>query len=1497
MFLIFDTETTGLPKNYNAPVSDSDNWPRMVQIAWQLHDEKGELIEVNNYIVKPEGYTIPFSAEKVHGISTQKAQTDGKDLDWVLNEFNKTLAKCTYVVGHNIEFDINIVGAEYFRKSIDSNLLNLKAVDTKNESTEYCALPGGKGGKFKWPNLSELHNKLFGEGFDEAHNASADVVATARCFLELVRLGIINSGTLSLPSEFDKNFKTANPDVVQPIEIEIESNIDTQQTTEQPQEDLSKLSGADSAVVEEEDFSFTHLHLHTQYSILDGAANIKALTAKAKKDGMKAVAITDHGNMFGVKEFHEACQGEGLKPILGCEAYIVEDLEVKDKTNNHIILLAKNLTGYHNLLKLISLANVKGMYYKPRIDKPALEKYNEGLIVSSACLGGEVSQKLMHESVEAAEKVLLWYKKVFGEDYYLEVMRHPATSPELKGNVTDNQIYVNAELIKLGQKHNVKVIATNDVHFINEEDAAAHDLLICLSTGRDFDDPSRMRYTQQEWFKTTDEMKKLWADYPEAVLNTKEIADKVEEYELNSNPIMPEFPIPEEFGTFESYKEKFTEDQLREEFTNYDKLGDYEKVLRIKLESDYLDHLTQIGAEKRYTDDLTPDKQERIDFELDTIRQMGFPGYFLIVQDFINAAREMGVLVGPGRGSAAGAAVSYCLGITNIDPIKYDLLFERFLNPDRISMPDIDIDFDDDGRQQVLDWVTEKYGDDRVAHICTFGTMAAKMAMKDVARVLQLPLDEAMRLTKEFPENGKLANAFKIIAGYEKETGSLQGASAKIQKIQKQALSDKDSKGALKCDVQLFILNEVQKARDVKNQVMDDTLKNACTLEGSVRQTGVHACGIIIGKSSLDDNVPLMPTKGENLLTTQYDGRFVESIGLLKMDFLGLKTLSIIKESLANIKQSHDIDIEIDDISFEDTLTYELFSRGETTAIFQFESDGMKKYLRGLKPNRFEDLVAMNALYRPGPMDYIPNYVDRKHGRDKVEYDHPLMEKYLKETNGITVFQEQVMLLSRLLGNFTRGQSDTLRKAMGKKKLKLMEELKVLFVDGCLKNEKFIEGCEERKKDPKELIDKIWKDWEAFASYAFNKSHSVCYAYVAYQTGYLKAHYPAEFMAANLSRNLSNITEVSKLMEECRRMGLNVLVPDVNESHARFTVNDKGDIRFGMAAVKGLGEAAVQHIVEEREKNGTYEDFFNFIERVNLNTVNKRSIEAMAISGCFDSFEEIERHQFFFEYPDKTTYIDHLVKYGNLVKNQTNANTLFGDDASYNDAQKKPDLPVCEPWPALIKLNKERELIGIFLSSHPLDDYKLEINNFTTHTLSQLTDLDALEGKEITIAGLVCEVQHLLTRTGRPYGSLTIEDYTDRYRFMLFGKDYEEFRKYLYDNYSLIIKGTVQQNAWKKDERALEFKIKKMGLLSNVRDEMVKNISLTIALKHLSEEIVTELKTQTTNHEGKALLKFQVYDESEGIKLDLFSRNSTVDVNEDFVSFLDSHPEIEYKVS
>ncbi len=1209
---------------------------------------------------------------------------------------------------------------------------------------------------------------------------------------------------------------------------------------------------------------FTHLHVHSQYSILDGAASVTDLVKKAKKDGMTALALTDHGNMFGIKDFHETCKKFTIKPIIGVETYVAsrgikfkDKSEKEDRSGDHLILLAKNEKGYRNLLKLVTIANTEGFYYKPRIDKNLLEKHKEGLIVSTACLGGEIPQCILNGDLPAAEDAIKWYKSIFKDDFYFEIQRHKTTDPQLPTDVYDSQVIVNKQLIRLGEKYGVKVIATNDIHFTNDEDADPHDLLICLNTGKDIDDPSRMRYTKQEWLKTTSEMKKLFADIPEVLANTQEIVEKVEFFELDSEPIMPEFPIPKSFSTIEEYRTKYSEEDLLEEFkTAYKKPENYENALRVKFESNYLTHLVFQGASTRYGEELSKEVKERMDFELDTIKSMGFPGYFLIVQDFIAAARKMGVIVGPGRGSAAGSVVAYTTGITNVDPIKHDLLFERFLNPDRISMPDIDIDFDDDGRQKVLDWVKDKYSRENVAHICTFGTMAAKMAIRDVARVLKLPLSEADRLAKMVPETPKitLAKAFSENSLLEAEKKS-------------------------------------------NNPLIVKTLKYAQTLEGCIRQFGVHACGILIGRDKLDNHIPLMPTKDEDLLTTQYDGHFVESIGLLKMDFLGLKTLSIIKECLDNIHHSRKIDIDIDKIPFEDKKTFDLFSNANTTAIFQFESPGMKKWLRLLQPSRFEDLVAMNALYRPGPMDYIPNYVNRKMGREEIVYDHPIMEQFLADTYGITVYQEQVMLQSRALGNFTRGESDSLRKAMGKKNLKSMEELKVKFIVGCKNNPSFIEGCTTVGKTADNLIDKIWKDWEAFTQYAFNKSHSVCYAYIAYQTGYLKANYPSEFMAAVLSCNLTNADKISNFMDESKHMGLAVLGPDVNESRSKFFVNKTGGLRFGLSAIKGVGAGAVSDIINEREAHGDFKSIFDFVERVNLQSINKKNLEALAMAGAFDSFENIHRSQYFGDTGDGNTFIEALIKYGNRIQSdrQSSMASLFGGFQTIEI--KLPPIPHVPEWPKIVALEKEKNLIGIYLSSHPLDDYALEIKSYCTKDLSLAnlnSEIESLKNRELIFAGIVTETQEGFTKNGKPFSSLTLTDYSDSYKLMFFGNDYVNFGNFCKKGLYLLIRGKISAK-WQGGDQN-EFKATKIELLQELA-EKAENLRITFPAESLTTDLIEELDVKFAKSPGKTILKFSVFDQTTNIRLHLFSRTRRVGLSGDLKTYLQNNPDIIFTIN
>ncbi len=1392
MFLIFDTETTGLPKNWDAPLTDFDNWPRLVQLAWQIHDAKGELVDVKNFIVKPDGFVIPRGSEKIHGISTERALAEGQSLEFVLDQFNQALATVKTIAGHNIEFDNNIVGVEMLRMSMETPLLEMNMVDTKEESTDYCAIPGGKGGKFKWPTLSELYEVLFGESFDAAHNASADVQATARCFLELIRRGIIAASKLGLSSEEVQDFIENHTEPIQSIGLEVAPYHEAHKP--EPKEVIEEIEETPAQAIEG---SFTHLHVHTQFSVLDGLSDVGQLMEKAKADGMKALAMTDHGNMFGAKKFHDAAMKNGIKPILGCEVYVarrgIHRKESKiDASGYHLVLLAKNMVGYHNLMKLVSIAWIDGQYYKPRVDKELLKEYSEGLIALSACLGGELADKIVHEGEDKGEEALVEYKSIFGEDFYLELQKHPTGDPEMDKKVYDDQVYVNKILLKMAAKHQLKVVATNDVHFVNADDAGAHDRLICIGTAKDLDDPKRLRYTRQEWFKTQKEMKTLFREHPEAIENTNEVAEKVEVFELNSDPIMPEFIIPEPFETAD----------------------------------DYLKHITFEGAAIRY-DEVTPAITERLEFELETIKKMGFPDYFLIVWDFLKAAREMGVSIGPGRGSAAGSVVSYCLKITDIDPLAYNLLFERFLNPDRISMPDIDIDFDDDGRDLILKWVSEKYGKRRVAHLITFGTMAAKMAIRDVSRVQQLPLSEADRLAKMIPERPGI---------------SINQALKEVPELNKEL-------------------------KDGKPEV-SSVLRNALTLEGSIRNTGTHACGIIIGREDLDTYVPLAAVKESVLdISTQYDGKYIESIGLLKMDFLGLKTLSIIKDTLDNIKRSKGETIDIDTIPFDDKATYELYSRGETTALFQFESDGMQKHLKDLKPTRFEDLIAMNALYRPGPMDYIPNFIDRKHGREPIKYDLPIMEEILEETYGITVYQEQVMLLSRLMAGFTRGQSDSLRKAMGKKKIAEMEKLKV----------KFIEGCEKNGLD-KDIILKVWKDWEAFAKYAFNKSHATCYSYLSYQTAYLKTHYPAEFMAANLSRNLHDIKKITQLTKEAGRMGIEVMRPDVNESAMNFTVTKEGNIRFGMAAIKGVGEAAVEQLVAEREENGPYTNIFDFAKRVNLKSVNKRSFEALAYAGAFDGFPNTHRAQYFFvDGENGSTFIEKVLRHGSVFQERQNSQqvSLFGNMEEAFEVSD-PELPECEPWDLVQKLRFEREVTGFYISGHPLDDFSITIERYCNIEAARLkNDLAPLKNQNLMFAGMVAETTQKMSKKGSPYGRFVVEDYTGSISLMMFSEEYLKRKHFLEIGNSVFIQAKVEERRHQPGNYSIQ--IVDMFLLAEAMSKLAKAITISVKMDAVDDTFVSRLSQLAKEHAGDCDIRMRLLDPENGKHLVLKSTSSKVE--------------------
>ena len=1258
---------------------------------------------------------------------------------------------------------------------------------------------------------------------------------------------------------------------------------------------------------------FVHLHVHTQYSLLDGQASIDALIDKAQDDGMSAMAVTDHGNMYGIKEFYnkvkkknsryqgtitdcerelkllndkeyptqdelerikklsekiDECKHKIFKPIIGCECYCarygIENKTAKDDLGGwHLILLAKSLKGYKNLIKIVSISWTEGFYRNPRIDKALLEKYHEDLIVCSACLGGEIPQLIMNGHYDKAEESVLWFKNLFGNDYYLELQRHKTNDPNADRTTYPKQVEVNKILIELARKHSIKLIATNDVHFVNEEDAEAHDRLICLSTNKDYDDPNRMRYSQQEWMKTTAEMNAIFQDIPEALTNTIEIADKVEFYSIDSDVHMPFFHIDPSFGTEEGYKQKYSEPDLIEEFEekNYIRLGGYEKVIRIKLEADYLTHLTMERVPERYGNEIDEVLKERIEFELNTVKLMGFPGYFLIVQDLIAAARQMGVSVGPGRGSAAGSVVAYCLWITDIDPIKYDLLFERFLNPDRISLPDIDIDFDDDGRAKVLKWITDKYGKEKVAHIITYGTMAAKMAIKDVARVEKLPLSEANRLAKLVPD--KIPD----------QKLTLRNAIEYVPEL-KQAANGSDPK-----------LGDKSLIQKIQN-----TLKYAQQLEGNVRNTSTHACGIIIGQQDISDIVPVSTSddkdseeKDAKVIATQYEGSVIEETGLIKMDLLGLRNLSIIKEAIENIEQINGITININQINLDDKKTYELFCQGKTTGIFQFESPGMQKYLKELQPSKIEDLIAMNALYRPGPMDYIPSFIARKHGREKIAYDIPIMERYLKDTYGITVYQEQVMLLSRLLANFTRGESDTLRKAMGKKMIDQMNKLK----------EKFISGGESNGH-PKQILEKIWKDWEKFASYAFNKSHATCYSWIAYQTAYLKANYPSEYMAAVLSRNRSNIKDVTKAIDECKMSRIQVLGPDVNESMLKFGVNKQGDIRFGLGAIKGVGEGAAENILEERKRRGPFKNIFDFVERINLFACNKKVIDSLALAGAFDGFN-IPREPFLIPNEKGETFSEVLIRYGNRYQNDQKmaVSSLFGDTETVEIA--KPAIPQCPKWNDLERLNREKDLIGFYLSAHPLDEYRTILNHVCNTGMVEISNKESLKGKELVLGGIVTGVREGTTKNGKPYMIVSMEDFTGNGEIALFGEDYLEYGKYCKTGMYLFINASFLPRQYKETE--LAFKIKSIQLMQDIKEHIIEKLTISLSIHTLDEQTVNEMSVLIKNNPGKTQLFFKIIDGEHQVMLNLFSRSIRIEVTQNFVDFLNENENIDFVIN
>ena len=1453
MYLIFDTETTGLPKRWDAPLTDTDNWPRCIQIAWQLHDEMGNLIEHQDYLIRPEGFNIPYDSEQIHGISTELAQEQGIELEEVLIKFNDALSRTKFVVGQNVGFDTNIMGAEFIRANMEIDLQDLPILDTCTETTaKLCEIPGGRGGKFKLPTLTELHEFLFNQAFAEAHNATADVEATTRCFLELIRQRVFTKEELDVSEDYFVNFSEANPQPIKLIGLKhinlekesaaIRARIQKQQpsdeiSTEEIQDNLERL----------DEVPFAHLHNHSQFSVLQSTTSIPDLIAAAADENMNAVALTDHANMMGafhfVKEINnynkkaralnkeaqetgQEANAKELKGILGCEFFVCENHLDKTRKDNgyQIVLLAKNKKGYHNLAKMSSLAYTEGFYYVPRIDKEVIKKYKEDIIVLSGNLYGEVPSKILNVGEKQAEEALLWWKAEFGEDFYIEMMRHNQ----------EDENRVNEVLLQFSKEHDIKIVATNNTYYWKQENANAHDILLCVKDGEKQATPigrgRGYRYglpNQEYYFKSAAEMKSLFKDLPEAISNIQEIVNKIEPFELARDVLLPKFEIPEAFLS-------------EEDLADGGKRG----------ENAYLKHLTFVGAKQRYGD-LSEDIEDRLNFELSVIENTGYPGYFLIVEDFIRAAREMGVSVGPGRGSAAGSAVAYCLKITNIDPIKYDLLFERFLNPDRVSMPDIDIDFDDEGRSRVMDYVIEKYGANQVAQIITYGTMAAKSSIRDTARVLDLPLMDADRIAKLIP-NTKLGKLF--------------------------AMDDKTVKSKFRGD-------EVEKINELFNisegdDLEAETVNQARILEGSVRNTGIHACGVIITPGDITNYVPVSVAKDSDLYVTQFDNSVVESAGLLKMDFLGLKTLTLIKDTVKIVKGRHGIELDPDNFPLDDEQTYELFQRGETVGIFQYESPGMQKHMQALKPTVFDDLIAMNALYRPGPMEYIPSFIARKHGEEEISYDLPEMEEYLEETYGITVYQEQVMLLSQKLAGFSKGEADLLRKAMGKKLIDLLATLKPKFLDGG-----------ELKGHPRETLEKIWKDWEAFASYAFNKSHSTCYAWIAYQTAYLKAHYPAEYMAAVLSNNMNDIKNVTFFMEECKRMKLNVLGPDVNESYYKFSVNKNNAIRFGMGAIKGVGSGAVATIAENRKtKEGPYRSIFDMAKRIDLRAANKKAFENLALAGGFDGFGTTHRAQYFHDDGNGMSFLEKVIKYAAKFQESENSSqvSLFGETSEVQIPE--PEVPPCEEWGTMEKLRREKEVVGIYISGHPLDDFKTEMHYFCNSDLAAFRDLSKLVNRDCTIGGVVTDVQHRISKNGKGWAIFNVEDYNDSYEFKIFGEEYLLFKHFFVPNNFVHIKcfikeGWTNKETGKKGDPRIQFR--EMNLLHDVMDKYARKLTIQLNISDLKDEKIEWLKDTFHSHKGEHRLNFVVYEMKEQVKLHMPSKKQKVKISQELLSALE----------
>lgn len=1428
MYLIFDTETTGKIENWKAPVTEFESFPRVVQLAWQLHDYKGQLIEAKNFIIKPDGYTIPYNAEKIHGISTDRALKLGVDLSFALDEFKKALDETDFAVGHNVEFDMKVLGAEYARAKRVDGFMKKATIDTMHLGTDFCKLPGGRGKGFKYPTLGELSEKLFGESVNNAHNASADVEATCRCFLEMIRIGVIGASELKSNEEYLKVFREANPKPFALIGLNIKAYGDDDETEAKPSRPKSgKIAKKETLNLSSlKEYPFVHLHNHTQFSILQSTSDVKSIVSQAAAYEMPAIAITDVGNMMGVFQFVKECELHGIKAIVGCELYVSEDRNIhqftKDAPDRRFkqVLIAKNEQGYLNLSKLCSVGFIEGYYAGiPRVDKPSIEKYKQNLIATTGGLEGEVPNLILNIGEQQAEDAFVYWHKLFGDDFYAQLMRHGL----------EEEARVNEVLLRFCEKYGVKYFAANDVFYQDKADANAHDILLCVKDGELQSTPVgrgrgfRFGMKNQEfYFKSQDEMKALFHDLPESIITLSEILEKIESFKLGRDVLLPKFDIPKEFSD----------------------------------ENEYLKHLAFDGALKKYKT-ITPEIEDRLLFELKVIADMGFPGYFLIVADFTSKARELGVWVGPGRGSAAGSAVAYAVGITNIDPIKYKLLFERFLNPERVTMPDIDIDFDDEGRDKIIDYVVKKYGQNQVAQIITYGTMAAKSSIRDVARVLDLPLSDADRIAKLVPDMRK----FKHIFG------------------RTDAELNEDFSGDEMINVRQLI--EIANGNDLGAQI----IKQARTLEGSVRNTGTHACGVIITPQDIREYIPVATAKDSALLVTQFDNNVVENAGLLKMDFLGLKTLTIMKDAIELVAQRHNVVIDPEEIPLNDPKTFELYQKGETNGTFQFESVGMQKNLRLLKPTDIEDLIAMNALYRPGPLQFIDSFIKRKHGEEIIEFPHPMVEPILKDTYGIMVYQEQIMQTAQILGGYSLGSADILRRAMGKKKMDVMQQQKEIFRDGCAKTHDI----------PGAKADEIFDVMMKFAEYGFNRSHAAAYSIIAFQTAYLKANYPAEYMASVLTHNMGDIKKVTFFMDECKRMGIPVLGPDVNESAFKFTVNAKSEIRFGMGAIKGVGEGAVDAIVKERQDNGRFKSIFDFTSRLDLRSVNKKNLEALAVAGAFDSFENVHRAQYFAEDEKGQSLIEKSIRYGNAIQESKNSSqvSLFGEVSG--ESIPEPTIAVCEPWTTLDQLNREKEVVGVYISGHPLDDFRFELNHFINADVVELENLDAIRGRDIKVAGIITAVSHLTTKNGSPFGKFTLEDFSGSFEFALFKEDYIKFKAYMNEHWFVMVQ--LQTRGWNDKNTGKEFirmNVNKIELLSELREKLVKKLSLDIPLYQVNNQLISDIKNLCTDHKGSIPLQINIIEN--GTRIEMPSRSLRIKLDREMTTALEKMEVLSWKI-